>query len=125
MILSGAFERLPKELRICFTHGGGNFVGQLGRVDNAWHRRDIVRADCPNPPSSYVDRFSVDSAVFSGDTLHHLVTVMGEDRVMLGSDYPFPLGELHPGLVIDECDQLTSPQKTKLLGKNAEDFFSL
>ncbi len=125
LILSGAFERLPKELRICFTHGGGNFVGQLGRVDNAWLRRDIVRADCPNPPSSYVDRFSVDSAVFSGDALHHLVTVMGEDRVMLGSDYPFPLGELHPGLVIDDCPQLTAPQKAKLLGTNAENFFSL
>lgn len=125
LVLSGGFERLPRELKICFTHGGGNFAGQLGRVDNAWRRRDIVRADCPNPPSSYVDRFSVDSAVFSTDALRHLVAVMGEDRVMLGSDYPFPLGELEPGSVVDESDHLTPEQSMKLLCGNANEFFSL
>ena len=86
LILSGGFERLPESLKICFAHGGGNFVSQIGRVDNAWRRRDIVRADCPNPPSSYAHRFSVDSAVFSDDALRHLVAVMGEERVMMGSD---------------------------------------
>lgn len=125
LILSGAFERLPTTLRICFTHGGGSFAGQLGRVDNAWHRRDLVRADCPQPPSSYVERFSVDSAVFADDTLHHLVTVMGDDRVMLGSDYPFPLGEAEPGTLVQTSRYLTDEQKIKLLGTNAIEFFGL
>src|SRR3546814_20500163 len=65
----------------------------LGRVDNAWEYRDIVRQDCPNKPSSYVDRFYVDSAVFNDGALRLLAETMGTDRVMLGSDYPFPLGE--------------------------------
>ena len=47
LILSGAFERLPKSLRLCFAHGGGSFAFLLGRVENAWHQRDIVREDCP------------------------------------------------------------------------------
>jgi aminocarboxymuconate-semialdehyde decarboxylase len=57
LILSGALERLPQSLRICFAHGGGNFAFTLGRVENAWKNRDIVREDCPHPPSSYVKRF--------------------------------------------------------------------
>ena len=66
-------------------------------MDNAWRNRDIVREDCPRLPSSYVDRFSVDAAVFSGDALTFLVKTMGEERVMLGSDFPYPLGEQQVG----------------------------
>ena len=125
LILSGAFERLPEHLKICFCHGGGNFAAQIGRVDNAWHRRDIIRADCPNPPSSYVNRFSVDSAVFGDDALRLQVAIMGEDRILMGSDYPFPLGEIEPGKLIDESAHLSETAKSKLLYNNAETFFGL
>ena len=57
LILSGSFEKLPRSLRLCFAHGGGSFAFLLGRVDNAWRNRDIVRVDCPNLPSTYTDRF--------------------------------------------------------------------
>ena len=125
LILSGAFERLPRGLRLCFAHGGGNFAAQLGRVDNAWHRRDLVRADCPNPPSTYVDRFSVDSAVFSDDALRLLVAVMGIERVMLGSDAPFPLGEEQPGRLVETSTHLSADEKAAVLGGNAAWFFGL
>ncbi len=125
LILSGAFERLPAHLRLCFAHGGGNFAAQIGRVDNAWHRRDLVRADCPHPPSSYANRFSVDSAVFSDDALALVVSVMGQDRVLMGSDYPFPLGEVEPGRLITESGHLSPGAKTKLLADNARSFFDL
>ena len=125
LILSGAFERLPSDLRICFAHGGGNFAAQLGRVDNAWRRRDLVRADCPEPPSSYVDRFSVDSAVFSDEALRLLVSVMGANRVMLGSDDPFPLGEEHPGRLVETSTHLVDDQRQAVLGGNAVRFFDL
>jgi len=125
LILSGAFERLPRNLKLCFAHGGGNFAAQLGRVDNAWHRRDLVRVDCPNPPSSYTDRFYVDSAVFSNDALQLLTSTMSVDRVMLGSDYPFPLGEIEPGKLIDEAPFLSIGDKEKLLAGNAAAFFGL
>ena len=123
LILSGAFERIPKSLKICFAHGGGNFSLQLGRVDNAWRQRDIVREDCPHPPSHYVDRFSVDSAIFSETALRFLVDVMGADHVMLGTDYPFPLGEIPLGHLIRSSDSLTHGEKQKLLSSNAQAFF--
>jgi aminocarboxymuconate-semialdehyde decarboxylase len=125
LVLSGAFERFPAELKLCFAHGGGNFAAQIGRVDNAWHRRDLVSADCPQPPSSYARRFSVDSAVFSGEALELLLSVMGEDRVVMGSDYPFPLGETEPGNLIEKSTHLSPDAKRKLLYTNARSFFSL
>ena len=125
LILSGAFERLPRSLKLCFAHGGGSFPYLLGRVDNAWHHRDIVREDCPKPPSSYLDRFCVDAAVFSGDALGLLVKVMGEDRVMLGSDYPFPLGEQQVGSLVRSHRGLAPRVREKLLHANARRFFGL
>ncbi|MBD2894026.1 hypothetical protein amrb99_29490 [Actinomadura sp. RB99] len=124
LMLSGAFERIPESLRLCFCHGGGSFAFTLGRADNAWHRRDIVRADSPRPPSEYTDRFFVDSAVFDPRALRLLVEVMGAERVMLGTDYPFPLGEQDPGATIRECPGLDDADRAKLLGGNARAFFA-
>lgn len=125
LILSGAFERLPRSLKLCFAHGGGAFAFTLGRVDNAWRHRDIVRQNCPNPPSSYCDRFSVDSAVFDERSLRLLVDVMGSDRVMLGSDYPFPLGEQQIGHLLNTSINFDKAEKRKILFENANDFFDL
>ena len=125
LILSGAFERLPDTLRICFAHGGGSFAFLLGRVENAWNNRDIVREDCPYPPSYYTDRFFTDSVVFDEKALELLVCVMGEDRVMLGSDYPFPLGEQKIGSLIKNSSAFSAGTKSRLSGANAVEFFNL
>ncbi|XVQ08007.1 amidohydrolase family protein [Spirillospora sp. CA-255316] len=125
LILSGAFERLPASLRLCFCHGGGSFAYLLGRADNAWRNRDIVRRDSPRPPSAYTDRFYVDSAVFDPRALRLLVEVMGAERVMLGTDFPFPLGELEPGATVRACEQLSASECAAILGGNARRFFGL
>jgi aminocarboxymuconate-semialdehyde decarboxylase len=125
LILSGAFERLPRTLKLCFAHGGGSFAFLLGRVDNAWRHRDIVRQDCPQLPSSYVDRFSVDSAVFDDGALALLVEVMGAERVMLGSDAPFPLGEQRVGALVRGHAGLGDEARHAILGANAARFFGL
>lgn len=125
LILSGAFERIPLSLKLCFAHGGGAFAFLLGRVENAWQQRDIVRQDCPHPPSHYVNRFSVDSAVFDVRSLRLLVEVMGAERVMLGSDYPFPLGEPQIGSLIEGAEFLAASERQQLLAGNAAAFFGL
>lgn len=125
LILSGAFERLPHSLKLCFAHGGGSFAFTLGRVDNAWKYRDIVRQDCPNPPSSYCNRFSVDSAVFDPKALRLLVDVMGSERVMLGSDYPYPLGEEKIGQLVSDSQLLSPLEKQRILMENAKSFFNI
>lgn len=125
LILSGAFERLPESLRLCFAHGGGSFPYLLGRIDNAWKHRDIIRKDCPELPSSYVNRFYVDSAVFDDGALKLLTDVMGDERVMYGSDYPFPLGEQSMGSLVRGSAHLNQAQKNRILGKNAAAWLDL
>jgi aminocarboxymuconate-semialdehyde decarboxylase len=124
MILGGAFDRLPEDLRICFAHGGGSFTFLLGRLENAWHRRDLVRGRSTAPPSTYLDRFDVDSAVYDVRALRYLVDVMGPSSVLLGSDYPFPLGEEHVGQVIRSC-RFDTEVEQRLLGSNALEFLGL
>lgn len=124
IILSGTFERLPRSLKICFAHGGGSFPYLLGRAENAWRERDIVREDCPQLPSSYLDRFSVDAAVFSPEALSFLVNQFGEDRIMFGTDYPFPLGEKEFGTLVRHST-LADRAKRKIMGENASKFFSI
>jgi aminocarboxymuconate-semialdehyde decarboxylase len=124
LILSGAFDRLPSMLRICFAHGGGSFAFLLGRLENAWHHHSVARGDCEHPPSHYLNRFFTDSAVFDQRALQFLVGTMGADRVMLGSDYPFPLGEEQAGALIRRSN-LPQHSKAKLLGGNATEFLKL
>lgn len=122
LALSGAFDRLPEGLRMGFAHGGGSFAYWSGRADNAWHqRRDLVGADSEHPPSHYADRVYVDSVVFSPAALSVLIEVHGVDRVVLGSDYPYPLGERPAGAVVRAADV---PQEVRegILSDNALSF---
>ena len=125
LILSGAFERLPRTLQLVFAHGGGSFAYLLGRVDNAWRNRDVVRADCPNVPSSYCDRFCVDSAIFDAAALRLLVGAMGAERVLLGTDAPFPLGEQEPGKLVAETFADDAATRAGILAGNAQRVFAL
>ena len=124
MILSGAFDKLPATLRICFAHGGGSFAFLLGRLDNAWQHHPVARGVCELAPSRYLNRFYVDSAVFDQRALRFLVNTMGAERVMLGSDYPFPLGEEHVGALI-RSSELPEHEKAQILGDNAMAFLGL
>lgn len=123
LALSGAFDRLPTDLRIAFAHGGGSFAFWLGRADNAWReRRDLVGADSEHPPSAYARRVYVDSVVFSDASLRLLCEVFGADRILLGSDYPYPLGERPAGAVVR---RLTEPARSAVLAGTAREFLRL
>jgi aminocarboxymuconate-semialdehyde decarboxylase len=123
LIVSGAFDHLPANLRICFAHGGGSFAFLLGRLENAWHHHPVARGVSQFPPSHYLDRFFVDSAVFDQSTLQFLIEKMGAERVILGSDYPFPLGEQRIGSLIRESS-LPAAAKSNLLVNNASQWLA-
>ena len=125
MILGGAFDRLPRSLKICFAHGGGSFAFLLGRLENAWQHHPTVKGVSQHPPSHYCDRFYLDTAVFSPDALAMLIKTVGDERIVLGSDYPFPLGEQQVGKLVREAEFLSARQKQKLLGENALAFLGL
>jgi aminocarboxymuconate-semialdehyde decarboxylase len=124
LILSGAFDKLPRRLRICFAHGGGSFAFLLGRLQNAWQHHPVAHGNCELSPKQYLDRFSVDSAVFDARALKFLVETIGDERVLLGSDYPFPLGEHGIGSLI-RSSELSPRSKQRLLGENAAGFLGL
>ena len=101
MIFGGVFEQFPK-LRVAFAHGGGSFPFTLGRIQHGFEvRPDLVAVDNETPPEDYIGKFWVDSLVHDKKAFNYLLDVMGEDKICLGSDYPFPLGEATPGELID------------------------
>jgi aminocarboxymuconate-semialdehyde decarboxylase len=122
MVLGGVFDDVGEDLRICFAHGGGSFAHWLGRMDNAWHQRPDLIATSAAPPSSYVGRFSVDSVVFAPESLRLLVDTLGAESVMVGSDYPYPLGERPVGSVVERAGFLDEQQRLMIRRGNAEGF---
>jgi aminocarboxymuconate-semialdehyde decarboxylase len=125
MILGGVFDAVGPELRICFAHGGGSFAFWVGRMDNAWHARHDVVGTSEHPPSHYLDRFYVDSVVFDERALRLLVDTLGADRVLVGSDYPYPLGERPAGGLVRSSSFLDETARAQILSRNAATFLGL
>jgi aminocarboxymuconate-semialdehyde decarboxylase len=129
MIFGGVFEKLPK-LRVAFAHGGGSFPSTVGRVQHGFDcRPDLTAIDNPVPPKNYISRFWIDSLVHDKNMLNFVVDQFGPDRVALGSDYPFPLGENIPGALIKSMDwpdrkkeKVLSGAALEWLGLNKSDF---
>jgi aminocarboxymuconate-semialdehyde decarboxylase len=131
MIFGGVFARFPK-LRVAFAHGGGAFPFTIGRIEHAFHvRPDLVAIDNQTNPRSYLAqgetpaRFYVDSLVHDAGALQLLIKLFGVHRVALGSDYPFPLGESHPGHLIESMGDLSDDDKAQLLFATARGFLGL
>jgi aminocarboxymuconate-semialdehyde decarboxylase len=125
LIFGGVLERLP-DLRIGFAHGGGAFPGTIGRIDHGFASRpDLCAVDNKIPPRAYCGRLYLDSLVHDADALRYLIKVVGEERIALGSDYPFPLGEDHPGHLIESMPDLSSATKQRLLSGTALEFLNL
>lgn len=124
LLMGNVLEQFPR-LKICFAHGGGSFPYTVGRIQHGYNvRPDLCATACSTPPRSYLGKFWCDSLVHDPDALKLLLKVMGEDRVVLGSDYPFPLGEHLPGSLIQSSD-LPDDTKKNLLFHNALDFLGL
>jgi aminocarboxymuconate-semialdehyde decarboxylase len=104
MIFGGIFERLP-ELRVNFSHAGGSFLPTIGRVEHGYNcRPDLVAIDNPVNPRDYLGKFWVDCITHDPKMLQYIIDMVGINRVTLGSDYPFPLGDLEIGKFIEDMD---------------------
>ncbi len=118
MIFGGVLQAFPK-LKVAFAHGGGSFPLTIGRIEHGFNvRPDLVAVDNAINPRDYIGKFWIDSLVHDEKAMQYIIDVMGADKICLGSDYPFPLGEHHPGKLIESMD-LNNDLKEKLLFKNA------
>ncbi len=104
MIFGGIFERLSK-LRVMFSHAGGSFLPTIGRIEHGFDcRPDLVAIDNDVNPRNYIGKFWVDSITHDPLMLEYVLKLQGSKKVMLGSDYPFPLGDLGIGKFIEEME---------------------
>jgi aminocarboxymuconate-semialdehyde decarboxylase len=131
MTFGGVFERFPN-LRVAYAHGGGSYPFTVGRMEHGFHvRPDLVATDNKVNPRSYLAsggkpaRFYVDSLVHDVDALKLVLKLFGAERVALGSDYPFPLGEALPGELIESMSELSPADKTRMLAGTAREFLGL
>lgn len=124
LIFSGVLEKC-KNLRICFAHGGGSFPYTLGRIEHGFEvRPDLVAIDNERNPREYLGKFWLDSLVHDELMLRFLVRLFGANKIALGTDYPFPLGEEIAGSLIESSnfDEFT---KAKLLHGSALEWLNL
>jgi aminocarboxymuconate-semialdehyde decarboxylase len=124
LIFGGVFEKFPK-LRVAFAHGGGSFPYTLGRIEHGFNvRPDLVQVDNKINPKEYLGRFWVDSLMHEEKAFQLLREMVGDDRICMGSDYPFPLGEHHPGSLIESM-KLKKKIEKKLLYRNALEWLGM
>jgi aminocarboxymuconate-semialdehyde decarboxylase len=118
LIFDGVMERFP-QLKFVFSHGGGFLPMYAGRFDHAYHAREDVRHGLPKPPSEYLKMFYFDTMVFEPDQLGYLIDKYGADHVLLGSDYPYDMGESDPLGLIDRVEGLSESDTALITGNNA------
>ena len=124
MIFGGVLERLPK-LRVAFAHGGGSFPATVGRISHGFHARpDLCAVDNDVDPLEYLKRIYVDSLVHHPAALRYMLELMGAERIALGTDYPFPLGEERAGELIESM-HLDESVKSRLLHGTALEWLAL
>jgi len=115
----------------CFAHGGGSFPGTLGRISHGRAcRPDLFPAESHDPKDYLAGGanppgFSSDSLVHDAGAMRLLLELFGSNRIALGSDYPFPLGEDRPGALIEEMkEELGNERVNDLLFRSAREFLN-
>jgi aminocarboxymuconate-semialdehyde decarboxylase len=117
LILGGTLDRFA-ELQVVLVHGGGFLPYHIGRFDRGHAGRQEVRADGAAKPSGYLRRFHYDTLVQFPRALAYLVGAVGADRVLLGSDHPFWMGDPAPLAIVEEAG-LPAEARRAILGDNA------
>lgn len=118
LIFDGVMERHPA-LKFVFSHGGGFLPMYAGRFDHAYHAREDVRHGLPKPPSEYLSMFYFDTMVFEPSQIGYLVERYGSDHVLLGTDYPYDMGESDPLGLVGKVPGLTDEDRALISGGNA------
>ena len=119
LIFDGVMERYPS-LRVLLAHGGGYLPAYSGRIDHVWGAREDGRAGLPNPPTSYLKKMWLDTVVFTPHQLKYLIEQYGTDRIVMGTDYPYDMGDYNPVELVDSVDTLDAAGKAAIWGGNAK-----
>jgi aminocarboxymuconate-semialdehyde decarboxylase len=124
LIFDGVLERYP-DLKIIASHGGGYLPAYSGRIDHAWGARSDAHGALPKPPTFYLKKIYLDTIVFTPDQLEALVKLFGVDKILLGTDYPYDMGEYDPIGHIASVASFTEADRATIAGGNAKALFGL
>lgn len=125
LAFGGVLDRHPR-LKLCFAHGGGSFPYTLGRIEHGFQARpDLCATHSKTAPREHLKRLYFDSIVHDEEALRYLVRTVGADRIAMGSDYPFPLGENPPGRLLHSAQWLSHAERTRMLAGTAIEFLAL
>jgi aminocarboxymuconate-semialdehyde decarboxylase len=118
LIFDGVIAKNPK-IKFVAAHGGGYLAHYWARMDHAWHARPDCRTVIKSKPSNYLKKIYFDTITFDPTMLRHLIDVYGADHVLLGTDYPYEMGEVDPLGLINSVKKLTKDDRQKIQGLNA------
>ena len=118
IIHGGVLEEYP-DLRLCLSHGGGFLPFYSSRMDHSYEFRPEGRKRISKPPSHYLKMMYFDCLVFDAAHLGFLVSQVGVDHVVVGTDYPFDMGHYDPLGQIDSVATLTDEERAMIKGGNA------
>lgn len=124
LIFDGVLERYPG-LKIIASHGGGYLPAYSGRIDHAWGARSDSHGSLPKPPSTYLKKIYLDSIVFTPHQLQALVALFGVDKILMGTDYPYDMGEYDPIGHVASVASFTDADRAAITGGNAKALFGL
>jgi len=111
-------ERHP-DLKIVVVHGGGYLPAYAGRMDHGWNAREDIREGVPQLPTTYLRKFFFDTMVFEPGQVEYLTNLYGADHVVLGTDYPYDMGDDDPLALLGACTGLKQDEIDLIAGGNA------
>jgi aminocarboxymuconate-semialdehyde decarboxylase len=118
LIFDGVMARHPK-LKVLVAHGGGFIAHYWARMDHAWRARPDCRTVIKRPPSTYLEKFYFDTITFDPEMLKRLIDRFGADHVVLGTDYPYDMGEEDPLGLVAQVKRLPKAERDLIIGGNA------
>jgi aminocarboxymuconate-semialdehyde decarboxylase len=124
LIFDGVLERHPA-LKLIAVHGGGYLPAYSGRIDHAWGARSDAHGSLPHAPSMYLKKIYIDTIVFTPHQLEALVKLFGPGKILLGTDYPYDMGEYDPIGHLASVDGMGTEMMAAIAGGNAKQLFGV
>jgi aminocarboxymuconate-semialdehyde decarboxylase len=118
LIFDGVVARYP-DLKIVVVHGGGYLPAYAGRIDHGWRARADVSEGVPDLPTSYLRKFFFDTMVFEPAQVEYLAGLYGAEQIVLGTDYPYDMGDDDPLALLGSCTGLKQDEIDLIAGGNA------
>jgi aminocarboxymuconate-semialdehyde decarboxylase len=124
LIFSGTLEKFPK-LKVVLAHGGGQFPFIFGRIEHGYKVRPEPKETVHQPPRAFLKNFYFDTITHNPDALRYLIAFAGSDHVLLGSDYPYDMGDSDPVQTVSKLSGIKATDRRKILRENAIALFGL